>query len=327
LFHGLTTFKGDGMHMRAGKFFILAVLLSALLGGCDAGHSFDVQTGVARVGTDADIPTPQSLPQQGSTSLPTVPISAPTEPTLAPGQTTPEVQPSSSSELPQARTATSTKKPTITPTQTPRVPSDVYTFDPAAWEQSVTALSSFRQKVVLEFAANGAGGQSKLTYDGETTTHPIAFHFILYVEGKVAAQLPGNRAEVIWIGDRAWIKVGYNPWVQLKAEAIESEYAGQVVTVGDLLPLIPQAPRILPDETVNGIPCRHYVYDVSNLQPNAGMTSARGDIWVAEDGGYVVRLTLNGRGSYYGTYDTIGSLDLVYDLYDVDASISIEPPR
>ena len=57
------------------------------------------------------------------------------------------------------------------------------------------------------------------------------------------------------------------------------------------------------------------------------MTSAQDDIWVAADGGYVVRLTLNGHGTYYGTYLSSGTLNLAYDLYDVNAPISINPPR
>jgi hypothetical protein len=328
LFHGLTTFKGDGMHMRASRLLVLTVLLSSFLGGCDIGQDLDIQSDVAHSGTDAGVPVAQSPAQQEPVALSTELASTPGKPTSTlPEQTAQPAAPVVSPELPRGITPTPAKGTHASPTQQPEKPPDVYTFDPSAWEQSITVLSSFRQKVVLGFVADGTGAQSKLTYDGETTTHPLAFHFILYVEGKVAAQLPTNRAEVIWIVDRAWIKLGRKPWLQMQAEAIESEYAGQVVTVGDLLPLVPQATRLLPDEMVNGIPCKHYVYDASNLQPDAGMNSARGDIWVAQDGGYVVRLTLNGRGSYYGTYDTNGSLSLVYDLYDVDTPISIEPPR
>jgi hypothetical protein len=48
---------------------------------------------------------------------------------------------------------------------------------------------------------------------------------------------------------------------------------------------------------------------------------------VAKDGGYVVRLTMNGHGTYYGAYTSSGTLNLVYDLFDVNAPISINPPR
>ena len=78
---------------------------------------------------------------------------------------------------------------------------------------------------------------------------------------------------------------------------------------------------------MNGIPSRHYVYGLDNLQPSVRMTSARGDLWVAREGGYVVRLTLEGQGTYHDTYTASGTLRLVYDLYDVNVPLSISPPR
>jgi hypothetical protein len=57
--------------------------------------------------------------------------------------------------------------------------------------------------------------------------------------------------------------------------------------VGERLPFVQQACWGMPDQTVNGMACKHYVCDVGNLQGEAGMTS----------------------------------------LYDVNAPIQIGPPR
>jgi len=193
--------------------------------------------------------------------------------------------------------------------------------------ESLTALRSYRQKAVLAFSADDPGVYSRATYEGEVTTEPAGLHSILRIEGQAAAQLPGNQVEAIWIGDQVWVKMGRRPWIQAPVTAIEREYGGQVVGVGDLLPLVQGAHRVLRDETVNGIPCEHYVYDVESLGAESGMTSAQGDIWIAAEGEYVVRLTMNGQGTYYGIFGDGGMLELVYDLFDVGASISIEPPR
>ena len=56
------------------------------------------------------------------------------------------------------------------------------------------------------------------------------------------------------------------------------------------------------------------------------MTGAQGEIWVARVGSYVVRMTLDGQGTYYGTYSSSGTLRIVYDLYDVNAAITISSP-
>jgi hypothetical protein len=201
-----------------------------------------------------------------------------------------------------------------------------YTFDPSLWQASLSSLTSFRQKAVLDFAAAG-GLRSKVTFEGEMTVEPRAFHSVVRVEGQGAAQLPTNQVEVTGIADQVWVKIGLKPWTSVPATAVQSVYGRQVVGVADLLPFIGNATRALPDEIVNGIPARHYVYGVDNLHSDVDMSSAAGDLWVARDGGYVVRLTLDGQGSYHNTYSASGRLRLVYDLYDIGVPLSITPPH
>jgi hypothetical protein len=212
----------------------------------------------------------------------------------------------------------------VSPDESPTA--DEYTFDPSLWRANLAPLSSFRQKAVLDFAAADSGMRSKVTYEGEMTSSPSALHSLVRVEGQGAAQLPTSQVEVIWIDDQVWVKVGLKPWVSVPATAVQSIYESEVVGIPDLLPFVRRARRATPDETVNGVPCRHYVYALDNLQADVGMTAAQGDLWVAQDGGYVVRLTLEGQGTYYDTYSASGKLFLVYDLYDVDAPLVIAPP-
>jgi hypothetical protein len=313
--------------VRTGRFVVLAIVALALMVGCGGGRDVGVQIRAGAEATEPAAVEPTQAP--GSTEVAAAPAA-----TAGPATAMEQVPPAAPSvEAPAAIPETTTPPaPTDTllplPTEAPQLPAaDRYTFDPATSEEGLTALGSFRQKVVLEFTADETGAHSRAVYDGEVTTNPAALHSTLRIEGQAAAHLPSNQVEVIWIGDQAWIRVGRKPWVGLSVTAIESEYADQVVSVGDLLPFVEQAVRVMPDETVNGIPCKHYAYDLQNLQSEAGLTSAQGDIWVAKDGGYVVRLTLNGHGTYYGTYTSSGTLDVVYDLYDVNASITIKPPR
>lgn len=318
--------------MRMTRILALVIILLSVLTACGGDREVEVNVHVGGRATDTAVAeTTTALAQ------PTAEASVPTEatgPTEAAAPTEPPAEPTTQGQAttpaeaaPTEAPATPTSEPAPTEAPQPQPEEETYTLNPDDWQASVATLSSFRQKVVLDFVADGSGVHSKATYEGEVTTNPTALHSILSVEGEAASQLPSNRVELIWIGDQAWVKVGRKPWVQVPVTALETKYAGQVVGVGELLPFIQQARRVMPDETINGIPCKHYVYDISDLQTEAGMTSAQGDIWVAKDGDYVVRLTLNGHGTYYGAYTSSGTLNLVYDLFDVNTPISINPPR
>lgn len=275
--------------------FLAAVLLLSVLAGCGSGV----------VGVQQE-PAPERGPATATASPPdTV---APMATAIEPAEPLPSPQPSPS------------------PTDGSLASDGLYIFDPSAWQQSLDAPSSFRQKAVLEFTSED-GITSKATYEGQVTTEPRALHSLLWIEGRGVAQLPTNQVEVIWIGDRVWVKVGRQPWIQVPASAVESHFSGEVIGVEDLLPRVHGARPVEPDETVNGIPSNHYVYDGGSLDAEAGMLQAHGDVWVAQDAGYVVRLTLHGQGTYYDIYGSSGTLNLVYDLYDVNAPFEISPPR
>ena len=329
--------------LRLGRWFIVLALFLPLLGNCGGERDVDIHIQVSGRGTETSaVESPAPPTEMAATPLAAAPVPEDTQaPEPLPSEALPtegsppaEALPTGGAPAEEPTSAPTGALPQPPPTGAPPLPTagpvvegEAFTLDPDAWQQSTTILASFRQRVVLNFTADGTGLKSKATYDGEVTTNPAALHAVLVVEGEATAQLPSNRVELIWIGDEAWVKVGRRPWVKVPVTALESEYAGEVVGVGELLPFVTGARRVLPDETVNGIVCQHYVYDLNNLENEAGLTSAQGDIWVAKDGGYVVRLTLAGHGTYYGTYQANGTLNLVYDLYDVNAPIQIAPPR
>jgi hypothetical protein len=314
--------KGDWHLMRPFRILVLVGLVLVCLVGCGDGQD----TGAPRALTG------EVVDEEGGGADPDPATEAAQDPPApsteeAPTATLPPTDEPATEEPVAVPTEGAPASESPPPVNAPLQDIEIFSFDPELWEQSISALSSFRQKAVLDFTADGSEDHSRVTYEGEVTTNPLAMHSQLRVEGYAAAHLPSNKIEAIWIGEKVWVKVGRRPWVQVSVAAIEREFEGQVLAVGDLLPLVQQAQRVMPDETVNGLPCRHYVYNVANLQTDAGMTSARGDIWVAEGDGQVVRLTMDGQGVYYGTYHTSGTLALVYDLFDVNTGIEIKPPK
>ena len=82
-------------------------------------------------------------------------------------------------------------------------------------------------------------------------------------------------------------------------------------------------------DTVNGIRAKHYKYD-EKAATLAGFGKVSGEIWVAEDGGYVVKDTLNWQGAAglfgAGTKGT-GSGTWTYQLQDVNKPLVIKAPE
>src|SRR5574341_283271 len=79
-------------------------------------------------------------------------------------------------------------------------------------------------------------------------------------------------------------------------------------------------------ETVNGVPAEHYTFDQRALGL-ADFTSSTGEVWVASDGGYVVKYVLvTEAGADYFGEGSEGALSWVYDLTDANLPAAIELP-
>ena len=79
-------------------------------------------------------------------------------------------------------------------------------------------------------------------------------------------------------------------------------------------------------ETVNGVAASHYTFDERALMMSDVATST-GEVWVATDGGYVVRyrLSIDGGAEFFGEGMT-GTLTWAYDLSDIGQPGTLEVP-
>jgi len=192
--------------------------------------------------------------------------------------------------------------------------------------QGMGHLETFRQRMRLDFTAEESDYSGTFTYEGEVNTEDQALHAALSAEGAAAQQLPAASVEGLWIGDRLWVKIGNQPWFPVPQNLEELPFDEQMLAIGNFLPYVAQFERV-GEETVNGIPSVHYTYDVTNVPTQYGQVSGLGDLYVATDGGYVVRYTFDGSGTFEEYFTGSGTFQIVYDTYDVGAEITIRPPR
>lgn len=90
---------------------------------------------------------------------------------------------------------------------------------------------------------------------------------------------------------------------------------------------------IPPSETVNGVDTWHYVFNESNLNPldenSINVSALSGDIWIAKDGGHVVRMLMEGTGVDDLITETAVESDISYELnyFDFNQPVNLSVPE
>jgi hypothetical protein len=86
---------------------------------------------------------------------------------------------------------------------------------------------------------------------------------------------------------------------------------------------------LLPEE-VNGVSCYKYTFNEKDFTATTGeaVQNATGEAYIAVDGGYVVKMTMDGNVSYTKSDQMFdeGTIKLTFDLTDINKPITIAPP-
>jgi hypothetical protein len=104
----------------------------------------------------------------------------------------------------------------------------------------------------------------------------------------------------------------------------------------DMLGDLPKsAKRSLLPQDVNGISTWHYTFDENDLKKDMtdmDIEYARGEVWVARDGGYPVKMLIEIKGKDISGADDAsfmanGTMKMEYELLEVNGNINISPPE
>jgi hypothetical protein len=199
--------------------------------------------------------------------------------------------------------------------------------------EAFAKLESYRMNMRLTMEGASAEGQGALALDLEgafvapdrSQTHVNARVGELQLE-----------EESISVGGQTWVKTGDN-WVegepQFKLSDVSPASLLQCLDPEQLLRFKPSK------ETVNGVDSLRYSIDRAGIEalgcsgavlgqeatPDDLPEDSSMDLWLAEDGGWPVRLTMTAQGVMDNGNEM--SLDFSMDVTDVNAAdIDIEPP-
>ncbi|MEX1248835.1 MAG: hypothetical protein WEA61_10175 [Anaerolineales bacterium] len=220
-------------------------------------------------------------------------------------------------------------------------PADSGAADIGAGSLDLSNPDSFREfpdnyQIAMDFRfeatqADGTPVSSSLRLDGVGQAEPLASRFTF--TGSGAANIAGSETfEVAYIGDQVYFSAASMGCVNMTVDAAQLPFDTMVDTGGMLAN---PAPRVLPDEIINGVPVYHYAITQDNLDlsdPTAMDVSeiTNGAIYVAKDGGYVVRLLLEGRGVsslLSGDEELEGDIFYQLDLTPIASVGEITPPE
>jgi len=162
---------------------------------------------------------------------------------------------------------------------------------------SLDSLDSYRLDWSVQTEMPATDTVMKIGYEMEWVREPPSVH------------LTTSLGEYIWIGDTFWVKAG-NTWMQGTRDAAEDTFD----QLGDIM--TPDSDMVLVgEETVNGVHCKHYVYDFGDMMHK--------EIWVADQSDLppvVIRGMFRMETAQMVT-------EAEGNVYDINTPITIEPPK
>ena len=181
-------------------------------------------------------------------------------------------------------------------------------------------LDSYRSHFSMAFEGTTDGETQNWVYemDVETVRDPFAQRI------RIHGEAVGEGLESVQVGDRRYVVLGDGQCISSSAEEGDAPDM-EVFEPDDVIGGLEKARRVRPDEQVNGVLCQHYVFDETNVAWGA-FTRAEGEMWVAVEGGYVAKYTLEADGKDPLTGGDEGHLEWVYEVRDVNQSFTIETP-
>jgi hypothetical protein len=258
------------------------------------------------------VPTAKATSAPAATGLPTA--AATSKPVVTSASTAP------------AATAASAR-PTVAP-----APTGEETLSLTSREAGLDKLKSYRMTWLSEWSSTEAGKTEKVNWNWseEYASNPEAIHWIWK-----SLDAGGTSKPVDWefwqLGDTTYMRTtdeaGKSDCLSFSSEDQKDQMTKGLFNPGMLGSL--SDAKYIATETVNGIRAKHYKYNEKSTTLSA-FGAVSGDVWVAVDGGFVVKDAVTwsgGAGLLPGTSGSKGDGKWTWELKDVNAPVTIKAPE
>ena len=204
----------------------------------------------------------------------------------------------------------------------------------------VTDLNSYRAAMDLSWQGTMTDGQKiessmimKLEYVREPRAEHITIHGTSLASQGFTEEQP---LEMYTIGETTYMYL-MGTWMQTPSgDSTEGLGDTFLMTSDDVLKNAKNS-KYVGREKVNGIDTKHYTFDETAFDSadmaGSKIDRAQGDVWIAVDGNYVVKMDVTMFGKELsvpaetGDVAADGSMRMVMDVTDVNKSITIQVPQ
>ncbi len=200
-------------------------------------------------------------------------------------------------------------------------------------------LDSYQSELTVSYdgiKGDGTPTSGGITIHQETIKEPPAAHIRMEFNGDAAADMGGGGAgafEVFSVDGTTYIQDPESgEWTSFAAGS-GMDFGSVTFTADDFVDLPQNAHRDLLPKNVNGISTWHYTFTEKDIPPDPSMTvnSAKGEVWIAKDGGYPVKLVMeidgqSTTGSEDANFFSTGKMTINYELKSVNEKFTITVP-
>jgi hypothetical protein len=197
----------------------------------------------------------------------------------------------------------------------------------------LSALDSYHLEMTWRSETEGGAESYEFTIIQEWVADPPAMRFVM------SSADESTFIETITVGGRTWTRIG-ETWMESEAimdgQELVDSWEGLLTDVSEM--------RLVGEERVNGVDCKHYVtdeeYRVTIPDPTSGGTHAvrvEGETWVAEQADLppiVVRERMRVEGDFFPVPgasvppgEESGTFVWEYDVTQINQRITIEAPQ
>ncbi len=199
---------------------------------------------------------------------------------------------------------------------------------------SLDDLSSYRYDLLMTINGideSGVEVAQTMKMVLAVSSDPPATSMSMITEGQDELEGMGN-IEFVQVEDTSYIVMGEMGCMALPAEddsVMSTDELTEGFTPESLTEDLDKV-TLVGEETINGIETLHYTYDELSLteEEMVGIESMLGHIYLAKDGGYMVRSIIDvvGASEFLEGTATEGSTHIEMNLLDVNQAIDIVPP-